>query len=431
MENFGNIISDNNKGISCITYNHLNLPTLISFPSQSAVIEYVYDATGVKQKKKVSGFGMATTETDYAGNYIYENNTLQFSNHLEGYTKYDSGKVDFIYQYKDHLGNVRLSYSDSDDNGSIDMMTEIIEESNYYPFGLQHRGYNNVITSNGNSSAQKFKFNGVEYEESLGLNLYEMDWRGYDASLGRFMQIDPHAETYFEWSGYHFSANNPVFVADPDGQDWIITMNEDKEGNITYNVTINMAVMNSSKKNFDMEKTVETVKDQITRAFSVFEKNENGGITSVNVTANIRAIDDKKELGDKEHLLEIKDKVKHNGEEVMGKATIFGLKADITANVMYNAMNNNDNSTIGHEIGHTGGLYHPDDHGYRIFGFNFGGAPKKQRLKAGEDDDNIMFSGSYQKTILRRTDSEQARINSNQASILYKNYKKGKLNKRK
>ncbi|MCJ7932438.1 MAG: hypothetical protein MUW56_02070 [Chryseobacterium sp.] len=38
----------------------------------------------------------------------------------------------YIYQYKDCLGNVRLSYFK---NGSS---AEALEESNYYPFGLKH-----------------------------------------------------------------------------------------------------------------------------------------------------------------------------------------------------------------------------------------------------------------------------------------------------
>src|SRR5699024_12069080 len=38
-----------------------------------------------------------------------------------------------------------LSYSDFNGNGSIDPSTEIIQERNYYPFGLFHEGYNNVV----------------------------------------------------------------------------------------------------------------------------------------------------------------------------------------------------------------------------------------------------------------------------------------------
>ena len=64
--------------------------------------------------------------------------------------------------------------------------SEIVEESNYYPFGLKHKGYNDVVSANVNSVASKFKYNGVELEESLGLDLYEMDLRQYDPAIARW-----------------------------------------------------------------------------------------------------------------------------------------------------------------------------------------------------------------------------------------------------
>jgi len=217
-DNNGNMTKDLNKGIGTIstngiTYNHLNLPTLIDFGSNNK-IEYFYDAMGVKLKKEVTDSGTTIT-TEYVGNYIYENGTLQFFGTDEGYVTPDgSGGFDYVYQYLDHLGNVRISYSDSDGNGSVST-SEIIEESNYYPFGLKHEGYNSNISSNGNSTAQKFKYNGIELEESLGLNLYEMDVRSYDPAIGRFTSIDP--VIHYEFSTYNAFDNNPAFWADPSG----------------------------------------------------------------------------------------------------------------------------------------------------------------------------------------------------------------------
>ena len=98
---------------------------------------------------------------------------------------------EYVYQYKDHLQNIRLSYSDINNDSSIDASTEILEEKNYYPFGMTHKGYNNIVNSNANSVASKFQFQGVELEEALGLNLMEMEFRNYDPALGRFTGIDP------------------------------------------------------------------------------------------------------------------------------------------------------------------------------------------------------------------------------------------------
>ena len=208
---------DENKEIEQIKYNHLNLPTRVAMAQGE--IYYVYDASGVKLEKQVRDGKKPTVFTKYAGNYIYENDELQFFNHAEGYVKFESGEFEYVYQYKDHLGNVRISYSDANNNGIIEIAantggnyTEIIEESNYYPFGLKHKGYNNVVSSNGNSTAQKFGYNGKELNEELGLNWYDFGARNYDASLGRWMNLDPLADKYRKYSPYNYVLVLPLFL---------------------------------------------------------------------------------------------------------------------------------------------------------------------------------------------------------------------------
>ncbi len=114
------------------------------------------------------------------------------------------------------MGNVRISYQDGNDNGSVDA-TEIVEESNYYPFGLKHKGYNANVSSLGNSTAQKWKYNGMEHDESLGLETYDFGARNYDPALGRWMNIDPLAEQMRRHSPYNYAYSNPVAFVDPDG----------------------------------------------------------------------------------------------------------------------------------------------------------------------------------------------------------------------
>ncbi|MCF6168393.1 RHS repeat-associated core domain-containing protein [Lutibacter sp.] len=106
---------------------------------------------------------------------------------------------------------MRLSYADLDGNGSINPNTEIISENNYYPGGLTHKGYNNVVTSNANGTAEKYKYQGQELEEELGKDTYAYQWRDYDPALMRFNKIDRFAEKYYDQSPYHFSKNNPIY----------------------------------------------------------------------------------------------------------------------------------------------------------------------------------------------------------------------------
>jgi RHS repeat-associated protein len=88
---------------------------------------------------------------------------------------------------------------------------------NYYPFGLQHKGYNNVVSANANSVAQKFGYNGKELNEELGLEWMDFGARNYDASLGRWMNIDPMGELLMSHSPFNYAFNNPVYFDDPTG----------------------------------------------------------------------------------------------------------------------------------------------------------------------------------------------------------------------
>jgi RHS repeat-associated protein len=119
----------------------------------------------------------------------------------------------YVYQYKDHLGNVRLSYSDADLNGAIDPSTEIIEEKNYYPFGMVQKGYNNIV----NGTAHPYGFGGKEENKELGLEWLDFHARNYDASLGRWMNVDPLADQRSWVSPYNYVQNNPISRIDPTG----------------------------------------------------------------------------------------------------------------------------------------------------------------------------------------------------------------------
>ena len=90
--------------------------------------------------------------------------------------------------------------------------SEIVEENNYYPFGL-HKGYNNVI----NGTHHPYGFNGKEENDELGLNMLDFGARMYDKWLGRWHVTDGKAELYFANSPYNFALNTPINAIDPDG----------------------------------------------------------------------------------------------------------------------------------------------------------------------------------------------------------------------
>ncbi|OCK50678.1 hypothetical protein BA768_19375 [Chryseobacterium sp. CBo1] len=195
----GNMTSHVDKGISSIQYNFLNLATVVVTGGQS--VQYYYSADGTKVKKTSSG-----KTVDYLGDFQYDNGVLQFFSTGEGY--YDFANTRYVYNYTDNLGNIRLSYTKNTVG-----VPQILEENNYYPFGMKHQGYNSGSTSN---TSFTYNYNGKEMQIETGMIDY--GWRQYIPELGRWNGIDQLAESYISTSTYSYVSNNPIMRFDVDGR---------------------------------------------------------------------------------------------------------------------------------------------------------------------------------------------------------------------
>jgi RHS repeat-associated protein len=105
----GNMGKDLNKDVSAILYNHLNLVRRVYKSSADSVV-YTYDATGRKLAQQV--YGTTPKTTDYIGEFVYEGNTLQYVLTEEGRIIPASPQSEYQYFLKDHLGNVRVTFSE-------------------------------------------------------------------------------------------------------------------------------------------------------------------------------------------------------------------------------------------------------------------------------------------------------------------------------
>ncbi|MDC8102346.1 DUF6443 domain-containing protein [Chryseobacterium rhizosphaerae] len=260
------------KNISNINYNYLNLPNNIvyGFGFDGGIHQYLYRADGVKLQKKIpmSECGIincytVTDTSDYLDGFHYfrsvssgsgggleelrqlsqktkyayeqqaytigEGTPIDDSGHittppLNGLTAtvktadlrffptaegfYDYQKDQYIYQYKDHLGNVRISFGRS--SAGVLAITDI---NDYYPFGMNHLNSGNSLYGKG--IYQNYKYNGKELQET---GMYDYGARFYMPDLGRWGVVDPLAETSRRWSPYNYAFNNPIRFIDPDGQ---------------------------------------------------------------------------------------------------------------------------------------------------------------------------------------------------------------------
>lgn len=116
-DNNGSMTKDLNKDIALIEYNYLNLPKKVT-KTNGEYVTYAYDASGRKLYQQVyNASSVLQKTTDYIGEFVYENNLLQFVNHEEGRIVADNSPGaphpwEYQYNLKDHLGNVRLTFSE-------------------------------------------------------------------------------------------------------------------------------------------------------------------------------------------------------------------------------------------------------------------------------------------------------------------------------
>ncbi|WP_261511635.1 RHS repeat-associated core domain-containing protein [Chryseobacterium paludis] len=258
----GNMTDMLDKGITTIKYNYLNLSNKLDYSkngNESVTVNTKYRADGSKLQKEtittttgIIGSSTSKKITDYLDGFQYlrvetpnpggseefaanletsraleteayslmipvdeptleaTNPELQFFPTAEGF--YDYAKSQYIYQYKDHLGNVRISFAKSSAG-----VLEITDSNDYYPFGMNHLKTGNSFF--GPSAYKNYKYNGKELQET---GMYDYGARMYMADIGRWGAIDPFAERYIKASPYHYALNNPVFFKDPDGKKIII-----------------------------------------------------------------------------------------------------------------------------------------------------------------------------------------------------------------
>jgi RHS repeat-associated protein len=220
----GNLEYDGHKNVS-YSYNENNLPDTIVFLNNNDSIIIFYDGSGIKYKKKViynDGQG-----TEHIQHYIdgieFTDDALIAIYHDEGRTVPSGSGFKDEYAIRDHLGSPRVYFSDLDGNGEIDADAEVLQEMHYYPFGMKIDELSNV-----SGAENKYQFNYKEWNDDLGLNLFDYASRWYDPAIGRWNSIDPMAEKYNPWSPCNYVLNNPLKLIDPDGEDPIDVLNAAK-----------------------------------------------------------------------------------------------------------------------------------------------------------------------------------------------------------
>ena len=143
----------------------------------------------------VFSYAYYTEDTIRQAPTILPDNVVVYSYGPTGVVSKQQGS-EVSYYHKDHLGSNSLV---SDSEGEIEY------SSDYYPFG---ESYNS-------EGEERYTYTGKELDSS---GLYYYGARYYDASLGRFISVDPVPDLLF--SSYVYVRDNPMKYIDPSGMEW-------------------------------------------------------------------------------------------------------------------------------------------------------------------------------------------------------------------
>lgn len=138
-------------------------------------------------------------------------------------TTYKRRVGDKLYEFNDHLGNVRAVINDKRlaninvSGASVDDYDVSIQSWNdYYAFGQLMPG------RSFSSSDYRYGFNGMEKDGEIKGegNSYDFGARIYDPRIGRWLSLDPLMKKYPDLSPYNFTRNSPILFIDKDGRDF-------------------------------------------------------------------------------------------------------------------------------------------------------------------------------------------------------------------
>lgn len=178
----GNLTSDVNKDIISISYNFLNLVYQVKF-ADNRTVKYSYTSDGNKVSQEVYNSANALdTKRVYVGDIIYENDTLRQVKHADGRIVHEilgNPNSPWVYEYdmKDHLGNVRLSFTTKE---TVQQSVATLESSASAAERAKFLNYNEAVKVN-SLFVDHTKITGTQY--ALRLNGSDKERYGLAKSL--------------------------------------------------------------------------------------------------------------------------------------------------------------------------------------------------------------------------------------------------------
>ena len=203
-----------------------------------------------------------------------------------------------------------------------------------------------------------FTFSAKERDPETGLSYFGS--RYYSSDLSVWLSVDPMSGKYPSLSPYTYCVNNPVKLVDPNGEEIVISMSMDENGNKVVNIVFTATLRNKTGKDIS-DKDMQMYKSDIAKGIErVYGRKFDDG-TSVNVTVDIDVLskdDFWDPLSTTRHQINI---VEEFTEEHAGEAEIGGGKMELLLDLCEGKVNSL-RRTSAHEFGHLLGLEHVGEH---------------------------------------------------------------------
>ena len=194
----GNMTQNVEAGLQ-MSYNLCNLPKQIS-TMNGKTVKYTYFADGTKFKAvdaAGSGFVYTGSLRWRVQNGVLTPESIAITG---GRAVYSSNSWATNYYITDHLGSVRAV---------TDAEGEVLDTFDYMPYGSE--------ISSTSSTTTDYRFTGKERQSMVNNSIYDSFAR-FQNTYGRFMSIDPKAESFYHISPYTYCAGDPVNLVDPNGE---------------------------------------------------------------------------------------------------------------------------------------------------------------------------------------------------------------------
>lgn len=201
----------------------------------------------------------------------------------------------------------------------------------------------------------KYKYNGKELQDELGLNMYDYGARNYDPALGRWMNVDPLAEKFYSESSYAYVNNDPLGYSDLDGKDYIIDIIRNKKGEITgVNISGTVYIQGSGASQERADELNEFAENNLK------SKTVNGITIGVSLNYKYDKKKNEKNLKSGENILSFSNKPENDDNishiNALSTFNSAGKPVSLAGNTGVIFGNGSDNNTIFHESLHLLGL---------------------------------------------------------------------------